>query len=188
MTVVIADLLSDARERMAKTVESVRHEFQSLRTGRANPALLDRIMVNYYGASTPLKQLAQVGVPEPRLLTVTPYDKGAMKEIERAIAESDLGMNPANDGSIIRLHVPELTQDRRKEMVRIARNMAEDGRIALRNIRRDIMHQFKVAVDDGELGEDEGRRAEADLQKVTDQFVAEVDGVLKGKEAEILEV
>ena len=178
------DILKDARERMSKSVESTRHDFTSLRTGRANPALLDRVMVNYYGSPTPLKQLAQIGAPEPRLLTVTPFDKSAMKDIEKGIADADLGFNPANDGVLIRLPVPELTQDRRKDMVKLARKMAEDGRIAVRNIRRDAITELK----NGDETEDEVRRAEGDVQKVTDEFVAAIDAALKGKEAEIMEV
>jgi ribosome recycling factor len=179
-----ADTIADARERMQKSVESTRHDFTSLRTGRANPALLDRVMVNYYGSPTPLKQLAQIGAPEPRLLTVTPFDKSAMKDIEKGIADADLGFNPANDGVMIRLPVPELTEDRRKDMVRLARKMAEDGKIAVRNVRRDAISALKA----GDETEDEVRRAEGDIQKVTDEFVAMIDAALKGKEAEIMEV
>lgn len=185
---MVSDMLQEARTRMEKSVQATKHEFSSLRTGRANPALLDRIMVDYYGASTPLKQLAQVGAPEPRLLTVTPYDKTVLKEIERSIAESDLGFNPQNDGNMIRLPVPELTEERRKDMVRIARNMAEEGRIAIRNVRRDVMQTIKELQKEGDLGEDEARRAEGDLQKVTDEHIAEVDAALKTREAEIMEV
>ena len=180
----VAETIGDARERMQKSVDSTRHDFTSLRTGRANPALLDRVMVNYYGAMTPLKQLASIGAPEPRLLTVTPFDKNAMKDIEKGIADADLGFNPANDGVLIRLPVPELTEDRRKDMVKLARKMAEDGRIAIRNIRRDAINDIK----NGDATEDEVRRAEADIQKVTDEFIASVDSALKGKEAEIMEV
>jgi ribosome recycling factor len=184
MTMTVTDTISDARERMQKSVDSTRHDFTSLRTGRANPALLDRVVVNYYGAPTPLKQLASIGAPEPRLLTVTPFDKGAMKEIEKAISDADLGFNPANDGQLIRLPVPELTEDRRKDMVKLARKMAEDGRIAIRNIRRDAINEIK----NGDATEDEVRRAETDVQKVTDEFIAAIDTALKGKEAEIMEV
>ena len=181
---MVEDLIAEARTRMSKSVDSVRHEFQSLRTGRANPALLDRVHVDYYGSITPLKQLAQIGAPEPRLLTVTPFDKTAMKDIEKGIADADLGFNPANDGVLIRLPVPELTEDRRKDMVKLARKMAEDGRIAIRNIRRDAISELKA----GDETEDEVRRAEADVQKVTDEFIAAIDSALKGKEAEIMEV
>jgi ribosome recycling factor len=183
---MIDDELKDARERMTKSVEATRNEFVSLRTGRANPSLLDRINVQYYGSFTPLKQLAQVGAPEPRLLTVTPYDKNSIRDIERAIAESDLNLNPANDGNVIRLPIPELTQDRRKEMAKLAGKLAEDGKIAVRNIRRDAMASLKDLAK--EIGEDEVRRAEGDLQKITDEHVAEIDKALKTKEAEIMEV
>lgn len=185
---MISDLLEDARTRMGKCVGSTRNEFGSLRTGRANPSLLDRVQVAYYGAVTPLKQLAQIGAPEPRMLTVTPFDKTVIKDIERGIVEADLGLNPANDGNMIRLPIPELTEDRRKDMVRIARNMAEDGRIAVRNVRRDIMSTFKELRKDGDISEDDERRAETDLQKVTDTVIAEIDTALKSKEAEIMEV
>jgi ribosome recycling factor len=183
-TMASSDIIADARERMGKSVDSTRHDFTALRTGRANPALLDRVVVNYYGAPTPLKQLASIGAPEPRLLTVTPFDKGAMKEIEKAISDADLGFNPANDGQLIRLPVPELTEDRRKDMVKLARKMAEDGRIAIRNIRRDAIQEIKA----GDETEDEVRRAETDVQKITDEFIAVIDTALKGKEAEIMEV
>lgn len=179
-----ADTINDARERMQKSVDSARTDFTSLRTGRANPSLLDRVVVNYYGALTPLKQLASIGAPEPRLLTVTPFDKGAMKDIEKAISDADLGFNPANDGVLIRLPVPELTEDRRKDMVKLARKMAEDGRIAIRNIRRDAITEIKA----GDATEDEVRRAEVDVQKVTDEYIASLDSALKSKEAEIMEV
>jgi ribosome recycling factor len=179
-----ADVLASARERMKKSVDSTRNDFTSLRTGRANPALLDRVVVNYYGAATPLKQLASIGAPEPRLLTVTPFDKGAMKEIEKAISDAELGFNPANDGVLIRLPVPELTEDRRKDMVKLARKMAEDGRIAVRNIRRDAITELKA----GDETEDEVRRAEGDVQKVTDEHIGLIDSALKSKEAEIMEV
>ncbi len=173
---------------MEKSIESTRHKFASVRTGRASPALLDRISVDYYGVHTPLKQLATVHAPEPRLLTVEPYDKSSIKAIERAIMESDVGLTPSNDGNRIRLSVPELTQERRKELVKVARNIAEEGRIAIRNIRRDVMQDLRELKDAGETGSDDERRAEEALQKVTDQKVADLDGYLKTKEAEILEV
>lgn len=180
----VAAMLTATRERMKKSVESTRSDFTTLRTGRANPALLDRVVVNYYGAPTPLKQLAQIGAPEPRMLTVTPFDKGAMKEIEKAISDAELGFNPANDGVLIRLPVPELTEDRRKDMVKLARKMAEDGRIAVRNIRRDAISD----IGSSDATEDEARRAEGEVQKVTDEHVAAIDAALKSKEAEIMEV
>ena len=188
MSELIDELLSEASERMAKSVEATMNQFGSVRTGRASPALLDRIMVDYYGAQTPLKQLATLAAPEARLLTVTPYDKTAMKAIEKAIRDSDLGLNPSNDGNIIRLSVPELTEERRRELVRMTRHIAEEGRVGIRNVRRDVMHDLRELKTEGEVGADEEKRAEAELQKLTDEKIAELDGYLKSKEAEILEV
>ena len=185
---MIDELLQDAREHMAKSVDATRHKFGSVRTGRASTALLDRITVDYYGAQTPLKQLATVSAPEARLLTVQPYDKSSMKNIERAILESDIGLTPNNDGQIIRLQVPELTEERRRELVKVVRNLAEEGRVAIRNIRRDTMHDLRELRDAGEAGSDDEHRAEEALQKLTDEKVKELDAVLKAKEEEILEV
>jgi ribosome recycling factor len=185
---MIDELLADAREHMDKSVEATRSKFGSVRTGRATPALLDRITVDYYGAPTPLKQLATVSAPEARLLTVQPYDKSSIKNIERAILESDVGLTPNNDGQIIRLQVPELTEERRKQLVKVVRNLAEEGRVAIRNIRRDVMHDLRELRDAGEAGSDDEHRAEEALQKLTDQKVHELDALLKGKEEEILEV
>ena len=173
---------------MEKSVEATRHKFASVRTGRASAALLDRIMVDYYGAQTPLNQLATCHAPEARLLTVQPYDKSSIKDIERAILESDLGLTPNNDGQIIRLQVPELTEERRRELVKVVRNLAEEGRVAIRNIRRDVMHDLRELRDAGEAGSDDEHRAEEALQKLTDEKIEELDGVLKAKEDEILEV
>jgi ribosome recycling factor len=183
---VIKELLEDARERMGKSIESTRHEFATVRTGRASPHLLDRVQVDYYGASTPLKQLANVAATEARLLTITPYDKSAIKQIEKAILESDLGLTPSNDGNLVRLVIPELTEERRKELVKVVHGLAEEGRVAVRNIRRDCMHDLRELRKEGEVGEDEERRAEAELQKLTDGRVAEIEELLKGKEEEIL--
>jgi ribosome recycling factor len=183
---VIKDLLDDARERMGKSIETTRHELATVRTGRASPHLLDRVQVDYYGASTPLKQLANVSATEARMLTITPYDKSAIKQIEKAILESDLGLTPSNDGNLVRLVIPELTEERRKELVRVVHGLAEDGRVAVRNIRRDCMHDLRELRKEGEVGEDEERRAEAELQKLTDARVAEIEELLKGKEEEIL--
>ena len=185
---MIDDLLQDAREHMDKSVEATRGKFGSVRTGRASPALLDRVSVDYYGSQTPLKQLATVSAPEARLLTVQPYDKSSIKNIERAILESDVGLTPNNDGQIIRLQVPELTEERRKELVKVVRNLAEEGRVAIRNIRRDVMHDLRELRDAGEAGSDDEHRAEEALQKLTDEKVSELDAVLKAKEEEILEV
>ena len=185
---MIDEFLADARDRMGKSVESIRHEFGSVRTGRASPALLDRIVVDYYGTSTPLKQLATITAPEPRLLTLQPYDKNSIKAIERAILESDVGLTPNNDGNLIRLAVPELTEERRKQLVKVVRHIAEEGRVAVRNIRRDVMHDLRELKEAGEAGSDDEHRAEQELQKVTDARVKELDELLKHKEAEILEV
>ena len=185
---MIDELLQDAREHMAKSVDATRHKFGSVRTGRASTALLDRITVDYYGAQTPLKQLATVSAPEARLLTVQPYDKSSIKNNERAILESDVGLTPNNDGQIIRLQVPELTEERRKDLVKVVRNLAEEGRVAIRNIRREVMHDLRELRDAGEAGSDDEHRAEEALQKLTDEKVKELDALLKGKEAEILEV
>jgi ribosome recycling factor len=185
---MIDDLLQDAREHMEKSVESTRSKFQSVRTGRASPALLDRISVDYYGAVTPLKQLSTINAPEARLLTVQPYDKSSIKMIERAIMESDLGLTPNNDGAIIRLQIPELNEERRRQLVKVVRGMTEEGKIALRNIRRDVMHDLKELRDEGEAGADDEHRAEEALQKLTDDKVKELEAILKNKEAEILEV
>ena len=188
MSEVTDEYISDARDRMSKSVEATVHNFGSIRTGRANPHLLDRIVVDYYGAQTPLKQLATINAPEARLLTVTPYDKNSMGDIEKAIRNSDLGLNPSNDGNVMRLTVPELTEERRRELVKQARHIGEEGRVGIRNVRRDVMHDLRELKNEGEIGEDDERRAEAELQKLTDEKIAELDGILKGKEAEIMEV
>jgi ribosome recycling factor len=185
---VIDDVVADAQRRMDKTIDSTRSEFGSVRTGRASAGLLDRIQVSYYGTKTPLNQLAQISVPEPRLLSIQPYDKGAIKEIERAILESDLGLTPANDGQVIRLPVPQLTEQRRKELVRVVGKLAEEGRIALRNVRRDAITQLKELEKDGDVGSDDLHRAEDRMQKLTDEHVKMVDELYKHKETEILEV
>jgi len=188
MSELIDELLEDARERMGKSVEATQHDFGSVRTGRANPALLDRIVVDYYGAQTPLRQLSTISAPEARLLTVQPYDKSSIKAIEKAIQESDIGLNPSNDGNIIRLVLPELTEERRRELVKVVRHIAEEGRVKIRNVRRDTMHHLRELRDEGEAGADEEHRAEAELQKLTDGRIAELDAQLKAKEDEILEV
>jgi len=185
---MIDDLLKDAEERMHKSVEATRGEFGSIRTGRATPALLDRVMVDYYGASTPINQVATVSAPEARLLTVSPFDASALDDIERAIVAADLGVTPGNDGKIIRISIPELTEERRKELVKQLRGIAEEGRIAVRNVRRDVMHDLKAMKDSGEAGADDEHRAEEALQKLTDAQISELDHSLSRKEAEILEV
>ena len=185
---LIDELLNDAEGRMTKSVESSRGELATVRTGRASPHLLDRIMVDYYGAATPLKQLATINVPEARLLTVQPYDQASIKAIEKAINESDVGLNPSNDGNVVRLVVPELTEERRRELVKVVRNLAEEGRVAIRNVRRDTMHHLRELKAAGDASSDDEHRAEVELQKLTDGRVGDLDGVLKAKEEEILAV
>jgi ribosome recycling factor len=185
---MIDDLLEDARERMHKSVEATGGELASVRTGRASPALLDRVHVDYYGAQMPLRQMATISAPESRLLTIQPFDTSAIKAIEKAINESDLGLNPSNDGKLIRLTIPQFTEERRRELVKVARHIVEEGRIAVRNIRRDVMHDLRELKDAGETGSDDEHRAEGGLQKLTDASIADLDAMLKGKEAEILEV
>jgi ribosome recycling factor len=185
---LIDELLQDAGERMAKTVSSTRNEFATVRTGRASPHLLDRVEVDYYGARTPLRQLANISASEARLLTVTPYDKSSISAVERGILESDVGLTPSNDGNVIRLQIPELTEERRRDLVKVVRGIAEEGRVAVRNIRRDCMHDLKELKQEGEAGSDEEHRAESELQRLTDARVKEIDDHLAGKEREILEV
>src|SRR5919205_1923114 len=182
------ELIAGARDRMAKSVEHARAEFATVRTGRASASLLDRIEVDYYGTQTPLRQLSTVGVPDPRMLTVQPFDPGSIKAIEKAIQESDLGLTPSNDGKLIRLPIPQLTEERRKEMVKIARGLAEEGRVSIRNVRRDAIHHLQELSKNGEVGDDEERRAEERVQKLTDEHVTKIDDLLKRKEAEIMEV
>jgi ribosome recycling factor len=185
---MIEELLEDARERMQKSVESMRNELSTVRTGRASPHLLDRVQVDYYGAQTPIKQLAQVAATDARLLTVTPYDKSSISSIEKAVMESDLGLTPSNDGNVIRLQIPDLTEERRKELVKVVHAVAEEGRVAVRNIRRDVIHDLRELKKEGEVGEDEEHHGETELQKHTDGAIGEIDSLLKGKEEEILEV
>ena len=188
MSDITNELIADAADRMKKSVESTRHEFGTVRTGRASTALLDRIVVDYYGAPTPLKQMATISAPEARLLTVQPYDQSSIKAIEKAIMESDVGLTPNNDGKLIRLGIPELNEERRGELVKVVRHIAEEGRVAIRNVRRDVMHDLRELRDGGDIGSDDEHRAEVELQKLTDAKIGELDAHLKGKEAEILEV
>ncbi|MBA2474953.1 MAG: ribosome recycling factor [Actinobacteria bacterium] len=185
---MVGELFDDATRRMDKSIEATRMEFSSVRTGRASTALLDRIQIDYYGQRTPLKQLATVNAPEPRMLTVQPFDPSSLRAVERAIQESDLGLTPSNDGKLIRLPIPQLTEERRRELVKVVGRYAEEGRVAVRNIRRELMHDLKELVQNGDIGDDEERRAEERAQKLTDQHVKAIDELLKHKEAEILEV
>ena len=184
----IEDFLADAKRRMDRSIEATHHEFNSIRTGRASPALLDRINIDYYGTPTPLKSLASISAPEARLLVVQPFDPGAIKNIERAIQESDLGLTPSNDGKVVRLPIPALTEERRKELVKVVRRVAEEGKVAIRNVRRDVMQHLKELVVNGEVGDDEERRAEQQVQRITDDHTKSIDDLLKVKEAEIMEV
>jgi ribosome recycling factor len=184
----IEEFLADAKRRMDKSIEATHHEFNSIRTGRASPALLDRVTIDYYGTPTPLKTLASISAPEARLLVVQPFDPGAIKNIERAIQESDLGLTPSNDGKLVRLPIPALTEERRKDLVKVVRRVAEDGKVAIRNVRRDVMQHLKELVVNGDVGDDEERRAEQQVQKITDDHTKSIDDLLKVKEAEIMEV
>src|ERR671938_1056077 len=163
----VQELVQDAIRRMDTSVEHTRSEFNTVRTGRASAALLDRITVDYYGTPTPLKQLATINVPEPRMLTIQPFDPQSVKTIEKAIQESDLGLTPSNDGKLIRLPIPQLTEERRKELVKVVRHLAEEGRVAVRNVRRDVMHDLKELVRDGDVGDDEERRGGGETPKRT---------------------
>jgi ribosome recycling factor len=180
--------LTAAERRMQGALDSVRREFSTIRTGRANPAILDRVEVEVYGARMPLRSVANVSVPEPRLLVVTPFDPNSIKAIERAISNSDLGLNPQNDGKILRLPIPELTEERRRQLIKLARGMAEEGRVAVRNVRRDEMRDLSELMKMGEISQDDERRAEAELQQLTNAYVKHIDGTLADKEAELLEV
>jgi ribosome recycling factor len=188
MSEIIDELLEDASERMSKSVDACRHELATVRTGRASPHLLDRVNVDYYGTETPLRQLANVAATDARLLTMTPYDKNVIGAIEKAIMESDLGLTPSNDGNVIRLQIPELNEERRRELVRVVHGVAEDGKVAVRNIRRDVMHDLRELKKEGEAGADDEHRGEVELQRLTDEAVGEIDALLKAKEEEILEV
>jgi len=185
---LIDDFLGDATQRMDKSVEATHEHFNSVRTGRATPALLDRITVDYYGTPTPLKNLATISAPEARMLTIQPFDPTSIKQIEKTIQESDLGLTPSNDGKLIRLPIPQLTEERRKELVKVVRHMAEEGRVAVRNVRRDAIKHLEDLVKNGTVGDDDERAAAGRVQKVTDEHVARIDDLLKRKEAEIMEV
>ena len=182
------DVLDDARLHMQKAVDATKREFGSVRTGRATPALLERVTVDYYGVQTPVTQVASVTAPDPRLLVVQPWDKSLLKEVERAILKSELGLTPSTDGVVIRLPIPTLTGERRRDLVKIVRKHAEEGRVAVRNIRRDHKDRLEQMEKAGEISEDDSRRAVEDLQKLTDRYVKEIDAVLTAKEAEIMEV
>jgi ribosome recycling factor len=185
---VIDETLLEAEEKMDKAVSVAREDFTSIRTGRATPSMFNKVLVDYYGAPTPVNQLASFHVADPRMLTLTPFDKGSMAAIEKAIRDSDLGVNPTNDGAIIRVVFPQLTEERRKEFIKVARTKAEDSKISIRNVRRHAKDALDKLVKDGEVGEDEVTRAEKELEKVTHKYVADIDELLRHKETELLEV
>ncbi|GAA2671355.1 MULTISPECIES: ribosome recycling factor [Actinoplanes] len=185
---MIEETLFEAEEKMESAVEHAKEEFAAIRTGRATPAMFSKIMVDYYGAPTPVTQMASVGVPEPRMVIVKPYDGTQLGPIERAIRDSDLGVNPNNEGTQLRIHLPQMTEERRREMIKVARGKSEESRVAIRNVRRKAKDQIDKLVKDGEAGEDDGRRGEKELDDVTHRYVAVIDELLKHKEAELLEV
>jgi ribosome recycling factor len=181
-------VIDDCHDKMRKAVAHLQSEFSTVRTGRASSALVEKLKIDAYGSEVPLQQIAGFGVPEPRVLTISPYDKGTIKAIEKAIQQSDLGVNPSNDGLIIRLTFPELTEDRRKDLVKVVRNRAEEGRVAVRNARRHARHELESLEKDGEISKDDLDRAEKDLEKHTHEVVAEIDDMLKHKETELLSI
>lgn len=185
---MIADTLLEAEEKMDKAVEVAKEDFASIRTGRANPGLYNKVLVDYYGSPTPLQQLASFAIPDARTILITPFDKSAMRDIERALSDSEVGANPSNDGNVIRITIPELTKERRKEYVKIVKTKGEDAKISIRNIRRKAKETLDRLVKDGEAGEDEGTRAEKELDSLTKAHVDGIDELLKRKEAELLEV
>jgi ribosome recycling factor len=185
---MIDDILAEAAEKMGKAVSHTQADFSGIRTGRATPALVEKLKVEYYGTDVPLQQLAGFSVPEARILVISPYDKSSIKAIERAIQNSDLSINPSNDGQVIRLAFPQLTSERRKELVKVVRHKAEDGRVAARNVRRDARRHLEGLEHDGEISADELERAEKELEKLTHEYVAEIDRMLARKEQELLEV
>ncbi len=185
---MIKELLADADERMGKAVGSLRHNLQGLRAGRASPGILEKVRVDYYGTPTPINQLATISVPEPRLLVIQPWDKSVIGAVEKAILKSDIGLTPASDGTVVRLPIPQLTEQRRQELVRTARRMGEEERVAIRNIRREIREMMEEAAKEGEVSEDEARRGQDDLQKLTDRMIEQIGQILDAKEKEIMEV
>ena len=185
---MIRELVADGERRMEGAVEALRSGFNTVRTGRASTGLLDRIHVDYYGTKTPLQQLANLATPDPRTISITVYDKGAVNSVVRAIQESDLALTPNVDGNVVRLNIPTLTAERRKDLVKLVKNMGEDGRVAVRNVRRDVIQDLKDLKKEGEISEDDERRAEEEVQKLTDRFVEKINEVLRHKEEEILEI
>lgn len=185
---MIDDALLEAEEKMEKTVTATREDLATLRTGRATPSMFQKVLVDYYGSPTPIVQLASFHVPEPRMAVITPYDKSSLGSIEKSIRDSDLGVNPTNDGNVIRVVFPQLTEERRKELIKVAHHKAEEGRVSIRNVRRHAREQLEKLQKDGDASEDDVRRAEKELDDTTHKYVAQVDELLKHKEAELLEV
>ena len=185
---LLGAVFSDSKEKMDKAITHLQSDFSAVRTGRASPALVEKLRIDYYGSEVPLQQIAGINVPEARLLVITPYDKSALKTIEKAIQNSDLGINPSNDGTVIRLSIPPLTEERRKEYVKVAKGKAEDARVAVRNVRRAARHDMEALEKDGDISSDELERAEKELEKITHDYVAEIDRMLQTKEQELLEV
>ena len=185
---MIEETLFEAEEKMERAVEHAKEEFAAIRTGRANAAMFSKIIIDYYGAPTPLPQMASIGVPEPRMVLIKPYDASQLHAMEKAIRDSDLGVNPNNEGSQLRINLPQMTEERRREMIKVARHKAEEGRVAIRNVRRKAKEELDRIVKDGDAGEDEVRRAEKELDDVTHRYVTSVDELVKHKEAELLEV
>lgn len=185
---MVNDIIKDAESRMKKTIEHLSSDFASLRAGRANPAMVEKVRVDYYGESMPLNQLANITVPEPRLLVIQPWDKSSIASIEKAILKSDLGVNPSNDGNVIRLAIPQLTEERRKDLVKVVKKRAEEGKVAVRNIRREANDMLKSSEKEKLISEDESKKGLDDMQKITDNYIKELDAVLQAKEKDIMEV
>ena len=185
---MIEETLFEAEEKMERAIEFAKDEFAAIRTGRANPAMFSRIIIDYYGAPTPLTQMASIGIPEPRMVIIKPHDPTQLKAMEKAIRDSDLGVNPNNEGTQLRLHLPPMTEERRRDMIKVARHKGEEGKVAIRNVRRKAKEELDRIAKDGEAGEDEVARAEKELQQLTDKYVAQIDQLVKHKEAELLEV
>ncbi len=185
---MIQEVIKGSEEKMKKALEILKKDFATLRAGRANPAILEKVMVDYYGAPTPVNQLANISAPEPRMLIIQPWDKSVINQVEKAILKSDLGLTPSNDGTVIRINIPQLTQERRLELVKVTKKKAEEARVIIRNLRRDANEHTKAAEKKGEVSEDDARRGQEEIQKLTDKYIKEVDHILEGKEKEIMEV
>ncbi|NPV25954.1 MAG: ribosome recycling factor [Firmicutes bacterium] len=185
---MLDQLVNDAEQRMQKAIEALKKEYATLRAGRATPALLDRVLVDYYGTLTPINQLANIGVPEPRMLVIQPWDKSTIPAIEKAILKSDLGVTPTSDGVVVRIVIPQLTEERRKELAKVVKKKAEESKVAVRNIRREVNDKMKSIEKKGEISEDEAKRGQDSVQKLTDNYIKMIDKVMEAKEKEIMEV